>query len=100
MTAQTAFRLTRRIMDADCLSQVIKEALENNRQWNALHTLRRYERRRKGDNLAMESSMSGFKYLFGNENPYLATLRNDGLNLVNKLPFIKNRLIQHALGLD
>lgn len=88
------------IMDAASLADVIKEALSNNRQWNALHTLRRYERDRKGDNLAMEASMTGFKLLFGNTNPFMATLRNSGLNMVNTLPYLKNRLMQHALGLD
>lgn len=88
------------IMDALCLAEVLKTALDQNRQWNALHTLRQYERSRKGANLAMEASMSGFKVLFGNENPLLATLRNTGLNLVDQLPLVKNQLIQHALGLD
>ena len=88
------------IMDALCLAEVIKTALEQNRQWDALHTLRSYERQRKGDNLLMEASMSGFKALFGNDDPLLSTIRNTGLNLVNQLPMIKNQLMQHALGLD
>ena len=88
------------IMDALCLSDIIKTAVEQNRQWSALHTLRRYERQRKGDNLIMEASMSGFKALFGNEDPLLSTIRNAGLNAVNRLPMVKNQFVQHALGLD
>jgi len=88
------------IMDALNLAEVIKTALDNDRQWHALHTLRRYERARKGANLAMEASMSGFKALFGNQNPLLAGLRNTGLNMVDRLPLVKNQLMQHALGLE
>lgn len=88
------------ILDAIALTGVISDALEQGRQWNALHNLRRFERARKGENLLMESSMSGFKTLFGNQDPLLAGLRNAGLNLVSQLPMVKNRLIQHALGLD
>ena len=87
------------IMDAISLAEVIKEAIEQDRQWNALHTLRAYERARKGDNLLMETTMSGFKTLFGSEDPMLGSIRNTGLNLVNSLPMIKNKLMQHALGL-
>jgi len=88
------------IMDASCLATVIHSALEKGRQWNALHTLRRYERQRKGDNLAMEASMSGFKSLFGSDNSVLTSVRNIGLNLVDHLPLLKHQLIQHALGLN
>ena len=88
------------IMDALSLAEIIKTALEQNRQWYALHTLRGYERQRKGDNLLMEAAMSGFKTLFGNQDPLLSTLRNTGLNMVNQLPMVKNQLMQHALGLD
>ena len=88
------------IMDALSLADIIKTALEQNRQWYALHTLRGYERQRKGDNLLMEAAMSGFKALFGNQDPLLGTLRNTGLNMVNQLPMVKHQLMQHALGLD
>jgi 2-octaprenylphenol hydroxylase len=60
------------IMDAACLAGVIAEALAAGRQWSALHTLRKYERSRKGDNRVMEATMTGFKQLFGNDNPLLA----------------------------
>ncbi len=86
------------IMDAACLAAVITEAVSAGRQWSALHTLRKYERSRKGDNRVMEATMTGFKHLFGNDNPLLAELRNVGLNLVDHAPAIKRLFTKQAVG--
>ncbi|MGB5276192.1 MAG: UbiH/UbiF/VisC/COQ6 family ubiquinone biosynthesis hydroxylase [Gammaproteobacteria bacterium] len=86
------------IMDAANLAGVITAAIKAQRQWSALHTLRKYERSRKGDNKIMEASMTGFKNLFGNNNPFLAEIRNAGLNLVDHVGPLKQMLIQQALG--
>ena len=60
--------------------------------------LRRYERARKEDILAMELATDSLQKLFNNANPTLARLRNLGLGITNQLPLVKNRLIQHALN--
>lgn len=60
--------------------------------------LRRYELARKEDILALELVTDGLQKLFNNSNPTLARLRNLGLEITNRLPLIKNRLIQHALN--
>ena len=86
------------ISDAACLAKVISEALQARRQWSALYTLRKYERSRKGANRLMEVSMTTFKHLFGNNDPFLAELRNIGLNLVDHAAPIKQALIKQALG--
>lgn len=59
--------------------------------------LRRYERARKEDILAMELATDGLQKLFNNSHPTLARLRNLGLDMTNRLPWVKNRLMQHAL---
>ncbi len=86
------------IMDAACLAEVITDALQAQRQWSAVHTLRKYERRRKGDNRLMEATMTGFKHLFGNEDPVLTEIRNIGLNAADHAGSIKQMLINQALG--
>jgi 2-polyprenylphenol 6-hydroxylase len=86
------------IMDAACLAEVIADALYAERQWNALHTLRKYERRRKGDNRLMEATMTGFKHLFGNDNPFITEIRNIGLNVADHAGPLKQMLINQALG--
>jgi ubiquinone biosynthesis UbiH/UbiF/VisC/COQ6 family hydroxylase len=60
--------------------------------------LRRYERARKEDILALELVTDGLQKLFANPNPTLVRLRNLGLEITNRLPVMKDRLIQHALG--
>lgn len=60
--------------------------------------LRRYERARKEDILAMELATDGLQKLFNNNNPTLARLRNLGLEITNHLPLLKNRLMQHSLN--
>lgn len=60
--------------------------------------LRRYELARKEDILALELVTDGLQKLFNNSNPTLARLRNLGLEITNRLPLIKNQLMQHALN--
>jgi 2-octaprenylphenol hydroxylase len=60
--------------------------------------LRRYELARKEDILVLELATDGLQKLFNNSNPTLARLRNLGLEITNRLPLIKNRLMQHALN--
>ncbi len=86
------------ISDAAELADVIIEAKTAGRQWWALHTLRKYERARKGDNRLMENAMSVFKQLFGNQNPWLSALRNVGLNAADQLPLLKAWFMKHAMG--
>ncbi len=61
--------------------------------------LRRYQRSRKPDNLAMMAVMEGFKRLFGSGDPALTALRNIGLNQVNRFGWLKQQIIRQAMGL-
>lgn len=60
--------------------------------------LRRYERARKADILAMQLVTDGLQKLFNNRNPALKLVRNLGLSLTGSLPWLKNGLVQHAVG--
>ena len=86
------------IADAFALADVIIHAKKADRQWFALHTLKKYQRQRKGANRVMELSMTGFKELFGQENAVLSELRNAGLSLIDHIPALKYRIIRQALG--
>ena len=86
--------------DAATLAEVLMDAVRAKQDIGSLKALRRYERWRKGDNLAMLSAMTGFKTLFGNNNVALKSLRNTGLNITNNLLPVKNAIIRHAMGLD
>ncbi len=86
------------IADAAVLAETIISAKNARRQWAALHTLKKYQRQRKGANQLMEASMTGFKELFGNKNNVLSEMRNAGLSLVDHLPALKYKIIQQAIG--
>ena len=60
--------------------------------------LSRYARARKEDVLVMQLATDGLARLFGADFEPLRAVRNLGLNLLNKLPVLKRRLISHALG--
>ena len=60
--------------------------------------LRRYERQRQGDTSALLWVTDKLKKLFSASSTTERQLRNWGLGLVNKSHFIKQRLIERALG--
>ncbi|MFT6310199.1 MAG: 2-octaprenylphenol hydroxylase [Porticoccus sp.] len=61
--------------------------------------LRRYQRRRMADNLAMMAAMDGFKRLFERPELPVRWLRNAGLRWLGKIPAVKNTIIRQAMGL-
>ena len=75
------------------------EARGSERDIGSLSVLRRYERARKGDTMAMMMAMDGFKNLFGSPVAPLRWARNLGLNLVDAAQPVKNRIMRAAMGL-
>lgn len=86
-------------LDMAALVDVLLEARKVGRPLGSMTTLRRYERARKGANIAMLGAMDMFKRLFSNQNPPLTLIRNIGLSLVNAAGPVKNVIIRRALGL-
>jgi len=60
--------------------------------------LGRYARARKEDVLLMQLATDGLERLFSTNLEPLRVVRNLGLNLLDKLPLVKRRLIAHAMG--
>jgi len=71
---------------------------ENKADCGDMGTLGRYARARKEDIMLMQIATDGLQRLFASELAPVRALRNAGLGLVNQLPFLKRRLIAHALG--
>jgi 2-polyprenylphenol 6-hydroxylase len=86
-------------LDAAALAEVLRAAENERRDIGALHVLRRYERWRKGDNLAMIGVTGGFKFLFGNGWPFMSGLRGAGLTVTNRIAPVKNLIMRRASGL-
>jgi len=64
-----------------------------------LELLRRYQRRRKGENLLMMTAMDGFKRLFEQQSLPVRWLRNTGMRGVDRMLPLKQQLMRHAMGL-
>ncbi len=84
--------------DAQALTDVISAALAKGEDYASHQVLSRYQRSRKGKNLAMMAAMEGFKRLFESEDLMLKTLRNSGLNITDKVPMVKHELMRGAMG--
>ena len=71
---------------------------ESFRSLSDLTLLRRYERQRQGDTSALLWVTDKLKKLFSGTSGAEKQIRNWGLGLVNKSHFVKQRLIERALG--
>jgi 2-octaprenylphenol hydroxylase len=81
---------------ADLLKAVAER--EEQRSIGDERVLARYARSRKEDVLLMQLATDGLARLFGADLEPVRVVRNLGLNLLNKLPLLKRRLMAHALG--
>lgn len=73
-------------------------ARESHRDCGDARVLSRYARSRREDNLMMQMATDGLARLFASDFEPIRLARNLGLNLVNRMPVLKRRLIGHALG--
>ena len=87
------------INDVSELSALIIEAHSRQGDYGEYALLRRYERIRKGENVAVMAAMDGFKRLFSNDQPLLKRLRNIGLNIADHAGPLKSHIIRQAMGL-
>jgi 2-polyprenylphenol 6-hydroxylase len=86
------------LLDCAALAEVLGEA--GSAGYLGEHKLlRRYERWRRSENLLAAGALDGLERLFSNADPLRAGLRAAGLSAVGKVPFVKRRLAQRALGL-
>ena len=83
--------------DAAALAEVLLQR-ELFRDPGEIRLLRRYERARAEDIIALAWVTDGLHKLFAAPGGAAAKLRNAGLNLTNALPVLKNLLIRRALA--
>ncbi len=81
---------------ADLLAAVA--AREDQRSIGDERVLARYARSRKEDILLMQLATDGLARLFATNLEPVRIARNLGLNLLDKLPMLKRRLMSHAMG--
>ena len=88
------------LLDAASLAQVLTEAIAGGRDAGDFRVLRRYERWRKGQNLATEALMDGFKRLFGTSVQPIPLMRGIGMNLTDASGPVKRSIMRLAMGLQ
>jgi ubiquinone biosynthesis UbiH/UbiF/VisC/COQ6 family hydroxylase len=83
--------------DAKSLAAVLADCPTHidcgDRQW-----LRRHERARREEVVALQSVTHGLQRLFGAPQTPVVALRNFGMNLFDRLPVIKDALTRYAMG--
>ncbi len=88
------------IQDAVALAEAIEKGLGNGLAIGDRPVLRRYERERKGPNLAMSHITTGLNRLFATDSGAITELRSIGMRLFGRSGPIRERAVKVALGVD
>ncbi len=86
------------LTDVAVLAEELVAAQKGGLPLSSAVPLRRYQRRRKSENLAMMAAMEGFKRGFGTLNPMAVVGRNLGLSLVDRQGWLKRWFMRHAIS--
>ena len=88
------------LLDAAALAEVLLKAQLAERDLGAPQVLARYERWRRGNNALMIQSLDSIYKVFSPQPVWLQQLRSTGLNAVNRITPLRNRLMQYAMGTE
>jgi 2-octaprenylphenol hydroxylase len=86
------------LLDAASLAEVVMDAIAHRRDFSSHVNLRRYERWRKADNYNLLTGVDLLKQLFASEHQAIQLIRSCGTNLTNRMHWIKNYFMRHAVG--
>ena len=86
------------LLDAAALTEVLLDTRGRGRSLADARVLARYQRRRKGHNLAMGLAFDGFNQLFSNPSAPLRALRNLGLSATDRFLPLKWLFMDQAMG--
>ena len=90
--------LNQGLLDVAALAQVIQGAAKRQRNIATNDTLRRYERWRQGQNVAVAQLMSAFNTIFCSASPVLHQVRRLGFGLVHNNPLLRRFCASLASG--
>ena len=88
------------ILDAAALAEQIIKLVEQDKDFGLVKNLRPFERWRKTEAVKMVAAMEGFKRLFAGDQAIKKLIRDAGLSLANHSSLTKQKIIQHAMGLE
>jgi len=84
--------------DAAALADLLIEAVRRGDDPGAPELLRRYQRRRRPDNLLMLAATDALDRLFSTDNPLLRLARDAGIAAVHRAPPLKRLFMRQAMG--
>jgi len=84
--------------DVKALNDVVASAIAGGERWYDQKTLINYEKLRRQDNLLMMSTMDALYGVFSHPSPLVKAVRNAGLVIANKVPYLKNKALAYACG--
>jgi 2-octaprenylphenol hydroxylase len=85
------------LLDCAALSEVLGEA-GGAANFGDYQYLRRYERRRRSENVIAAAALDGLERLFSNSDALSVRFRSAGLSAVANMPFLKRGFALRALG--
>jgi 2-octaprenylphenol hydroxylase len=86
------------LLDAASLAEILAKAHNDKRDFAQTTTLRRYERWRRAENLAMLAGIDLIQKFFASDNKSIQTIRTLGLNNIDRIPLLKKLFVGHAVG--
>ena len=86
--------------DAVALSDVLIQAWQDGADPGAVDLLKRYQRRRRPDNLLMLTATDALDRLFSSDNPVVRLARDIGIATVHRAPPLKRLFMCQAMGLS
>jgi 2-octaprenyl-6-methoxyphenol hydroxylase len=86
------------LKDCAALAQVVVEAARVGEDIGAATTLSRYDRWRRGDNIAVAAATDAFNRLFTNDHPVIRLARGIGMRAVNKIGPARRLFMTEAGG--
>lgn len=88
------------LLDAAALAEVLARGRDQGRDPGEGALLRRYQRARKIENLAMLAATDAFKHVFGSRHPLLAFLRDRAIAAADGLAPVKQAMMRQAAGVE
>ncbi len=86
------------LLDAATLAEVVIDAVSNGADPGDRGVLRRYERWRKGENLAAAHGIDAIGRLFRQQGPVVRMIRRAGVAMVDGAPLVKKEIVRRAMG--
>lgn len=83
--------------DVNALLDIVKKR-ETYRDCGDARVLERYQRVRKEEVMLMQLATDGLARLFASDLVPVRMMRNMGMNLLDRLPLLKKKMVAHALG--